>query len=74
MVESDSIDHFFNAGFEPESTNTRLWRYLSLEKLLLCLQQEGFWFSTHDRLGDPWEGTPLWESIEQSFAPPLLLS
>jgi hypothetical protein len=69
MTELDSIDDMFNAGFEPDSTSTRLWRYVSLEKLLRCLQQEGFWFSTYDRLGDPWEGTPLWESIEQSFAP-----
>jgi hypothetical protein len=41
----------------PSDLNTRIWRYVSLAKLVSLLHSRALFFPRSDRLGDPFEGS-----------------
>ncbi len=50
----------------PQDQEQKIWRYLSLAKFIALLQNNVFWLTRADRLGDPFEGSitrPMHEDL-----------
>jgi hypothetical protein len=52
----------------PTDPDAKIWRYLTFDKYLSMLLDEGIWFARGDKLGDPYEGVISLPSFEELVA------